>query len=54
MFGGLYSDIVPVGVALLIAIIWRLITYYSYLFAGVVVVPNWINKLLSRRRKSRK
>lgn len=54
MFGGLYSDIVPVGVALLIAIIWRLITYYSYLFAGVIVVPNWINKLLSRRRKSRK
>jgi uncharacterized protein (TIRG00374 family) len=49
MFSGLYSDFVPVGVALLIAIIWRLITYYSYLFAGVIVVPNWIRKLVIRR-----
>lgn len=54
MFGGLYADIVPVGVALLIAIIWRLITYYSYLFAGAIVVPNWIRKLLNMRRTARK
>lgn len=52
MFGGLYSDFVPVGVALLIAIIWRLITYYSYIFAGLIVVPNWIRKVLARRSKA--
>lgn len=51
MFSGLYSDFVPVGVALLIAIIWRLISYYSYLLAGVIVVPNWVRKLIIRRRK---
>jgi uncharacterized protein (TIRG00374 family) len=50
MFSGLYSDIVPVGVALLIAIIWRLISYYAYLFAGMIVVPNWVRKLIIRRR----
>ena len=54
MFGGLYSDFVPVGIALLIAIIWRLISYYSYLLAGVIVVPNWIQKIIRRRRKARK
>jgi uncharacterized protein (TIRG00374 family) len=53
MFGGLYADFVPVGVALLIAIIWRLITYYSYLFAGVIVVPNWIRKLILRRNRKK-
>jgi len=54
MFGGLYSDIVPVGVALLIAIIWRMITYYSYLLAGVIVVPNWIRKILARRQREKR
>ena len=51
MFSGLYSDFVPVGIALLIALIWRLISYYSYLFAGVIVIPNWIRKLIIRRRR---
>ena len=50
MFGGMYRDFVPVGLALLIAIIWRLISYYSYLLAGVIIVPNWIRKLVVRRR----
>lgn len=50
MFGGLYADFVPVGVALLIAIIWRLISYYSYLFGGMIIVPNWIRKILLRRK----
>lgn len=53
MFGGFYSDFVPVGVALLIAIIWRLITYYSYLFAGVIIVPNWIRKIINRRIRAK-
>lgn len=51
MFSGLYSDIVPVGLALLIAIIWRLISYYAYLIAGMIIVPNWVRKLILRRRK---
>ena len=54
MFGGMYSDFVPLGLALLVAIIWRLITYYSYLFAGMIVVPNWVRKLIIRRRKAYK
>jgi len=53
MFGGFYSDFVPVGIALLIAIIWRLITYYSYLFAGVIVVPNWIRKIINQRNRAK-
>lgn len=54
MFGGMYSDYVPIGVALLIALVWRLISYYSYLFAGVIVVPNWIRKVMKRKKELQK
>ena len=54
MFGGMYSDFVPIGVALLIALVWRMISYYSYLFAGVIIVPNWIRKMMKRKKEIRK
>lgn len=49
VFEGFLSDFVPVGLAILIAFIWRLVTYYTYLVAGVLVIPNWIRKVISRR-----
>jgi uncharacterized membrane protein YbhN (UPF0104 family) len=51
VFGGFLSDYVPTGISLIIAFIWRGLTYYAYLFAGVIIVPNWVRKLLNRRKK---
>ena len=51
LFGGFYSDFVPESLSVIIAFIWRLISYYSYLFLGVIIVPNWIRKVISRSRK---
>jgi len=48
LFNGFFHDYVPVGISIVVAIIWRIITYYTYLFAGVIIVPNWINKLLKK------
>lgn len=53
VFGGFLSDFVPIGLALMLAFFWRVLTYYVYLFAGVVVIPNWIRKVLNRRRAQR-
>ena len=50
LFGGYFSDYIPKGVASLIALIWRLISYYPYLFLGVVIIPLWIRGLINRRR----
>ncbi len=36
--------------ALLIATLWRGFTYYAYLLAGVVVIPNWIRGVIARRK----
>ncbi len=49
LFAGFFKDYIPEGLAMVIAIIWRLITYYFYLFAGIIIVPNWVNKLLRRK-----
>lgn len=35
---------IPNMFALVIALFWRLFSYYSYLIAGVIIIPNWIRK----------
>lgn len=52
VFGGFLKDYVPQGISLIIAFMWRGLTYYAYLFAGVIVVPNWVRNLLNRRKRS--
>ncbi len=32
------------GIAIVMATLWRLITYYPYLFVGAIIVPSWIRK----------
>jgi len=39
--------------ALLIATLWRGFTYYAYLLAGVVVIPNWIRGVIKRRAEKK-
>ncbi len=35
-----------------IAILWRLISYYPYIFLGVIVLPHWIRRVFFGRRRS--
>lgn len=43
LFTNFYGDLFAnMSVALVIAIVWRLITYYVYLAAGVVMLPLWL------------
>jgi len=51
------SDIIPVdiaiagSVALAIAIIWRVISYYPYLIIGAIIAPGWIEKKFIKNKK---
>ena len=54
VFGGFLSDYVPENIAMIIAYVWRLITYYAYLVVGVLVIPNWIGKVMNRRLAKRR
>lgn len=53
VFGGFLSDYVPEGISLIVAFIWRFLAYYSYLIAGVIIIPNWIRKIVNRKRTRR-
>lgn len=53
LFGGFLSDYVTNPTyATVISTLWRLLSYYSYLLAGAIVIPNWIRSVLNERRKA--
>jgi glycosyltransferase 2 family protein len=44
-FVGFMRDLLPAGALLVvIAILWRLLTYYIYLIVGVLVLPRWLRR----------
>ncbi len=51
LFSEYYGDIVPTaGMALMLAIMWRIISYYLYLGIGVAIVPGWLRSTVGRFR----
>ena len=38
------DDMIPFGVIGVLAVIWRFISYYPYLFIGSIVFPRWVRK----------
>lgn len=53
LFTEYYSDLVPTaGLALILAVFWRIISYYVYLVVGAIVVPRWLQQTLGRVRKA--
>ena len=53
LFSEYYGDLVPtVGMALILAIFWRLISYYLYLAIGAAIVPGWLKNTLSKIKRT--
>ncbi|MDE7109578.1 MAG: flippase-like domain-containing protein, partial [Muribaculaceae bacterium] len=52
LFSEYYADLIPTaGLALILAIFWRIISYYVYLCIGAVLVPEWLKKTITRLHK---
>ena len=48
VFSNYMADVIPItGFVVLLVMFWRMITYYPYLFLGIIIAPRW----LSRKRK---
>lgn len=48
-FAGFFRDLLPaVGFIGAIAILWRLLSYYIYLFMGMVILPRWWRRTASK------
>lgn len=54
IFSEYLSDFMPqvAGIAIITAFVWRLLTYYPYLIAGVIIGPKWLkDKFPSIKKK---
>lgn len=43
-FSGFLSEFSPLGLTALMAFLWRIFTYYPYLFMGAVILPRWFSR----------
>lgn len=49
LFSEYYGDLVTTaGMALILAVFWRVISYYLYLVIGCMIVPGWLRSSLAR------
>lgn len=54
LFSEYYGDLVPTaGMALILAIFWRIISYYIYLLLGALIVPKWLSDTFGRIRHAK-
>lgn len=54
MFESYLGEFIPKGmVALLVVLVWRLLTYYNYLIIGAVLTPRWLAKHYPRKNKQK-
>lgn len=54
VFSNYYGDLVPsIRMALIMAVFWRIISYYVYLGIGAVIVPGWLKQTYQRIRKNK-
>ena len=55
LFNGFLTDYVTNStLSTTISTIWRILTYYSYLIAGVIIIPNWLRTILNERNRRRR
>lgn len=45
IFGGFLGEFIPTGMAPAMALLWRLISYYSYLIIGAILLPIWVRRV---------
>jgi uncharacterized protein (TIRG00374 family) len=49
-FGAFMHGYIPKTFSLVIALLWRILSYYSYLIAGAIIIPTWIRNRIEERK----
>lgn len=50
-FHDFLSDFIPnLNWVIPLALLWRLISYYPYLFIGAIILPRWINRVFKKKK----
>lgn len=50
IFSEYMAEFIPAGFVVVMALLWRVVTYYPYLFIGAIVVPRWVKKILTKSK----
>ena len=54
IFSNYYGDLLPsIGMALIMAVFWRIISYYVYLGIGIAIVPGWLKESISKLKSKK-
>lgn len=48
IFSEYMAEFIPVGFVVIMALFWRFVSYYPYLFIGVFILPKWMRKHIAR------
>ena len=55
LFSNYLGEFIPyVGIIPVIALLWRILTYYNYLFVGAIIVPRWAKGAFGKKEKRKK
>jgi hypothetical protein len=49
-FNEYLKEFIPYGLAPTLAFLWRLISYYPYIFIGVLILPGWLRRVYFKRK----
>ncbi len=49
-FRPLMQEFSPEGMVLILAVLWRLITYYPYLLVGIPLLPRWLRRIYGKKK----
>lgn len=48
IFPSFFGEFIPIGLAAVVALTWRMLSYYPYIIIGAIVLPNWIRRVYSK------
>lgn len=48
IFPSFFGQFIPLGLAAIVALTWRMLSYYPYIIIGAIVLPNWIRRVYAK------
>ena len=52
VFSGFLGEFIPPGLTPAMGLMWRIISYYPYLFIGAIILPTWLKRVYSPKHES--
>ena len=46
------KEFIPEGLSPALALLWRVFSYYPYIFIGIIILPIWIRRIIKRKQKT--